>query len=150
MQQKRLSIPRTVSRVLKYIPELQKEVETLRSKKEKLLSYSSTPNTRNEHPSIRKQSDEDKINKRQSFVVSSVSILGDKEVVIQLISSEDHMANNKKINNLLSKVLEYLEQEENELVLISATTFKSSGEGVLLITLHLEVHILFRLSKLFQ
>ncbi|XP_076958431.1 transcription factor ORG3-like [Bidens hawaiensis] len=140
-QKKRLSIPRTVSRVLKYIPELQKEVETLRSKKEKLLSYSSsTANTRNGHPSTRKQSAEDTIIKTQSFVVSSVSVLGDKEVVIQLISSEDHMTNNKKINNLLSKVLEYLEQEENELVLINATTFKSSGEGMLLITLHLETH----------
>ncbi|KAJ0475821.1 putative transcription factor bHLH family [Helianthus annuus] len=137
-QKKKLSIPRTVSRVLQYIPELQKEVEILRSKKEKLLSYSlSTGNTRKEH-SIRAQSAEDTTTKTKSSVASSVSILGDQEAVIQLISSADHMSKNKR-NNLFSKVLDYLEQEEDELVLINATTFKSYGEGMLLSTLHLRV-----------
>ncbi|KAI7757173.1 hypothetical protein M8C21_017100 [Ambrosia artemisiifolia] len=129
-QKKKLSIPKTVSRVLKYIPELQEEVETLRSKKEKLLSY-----TRKEHSGIRTQSAED----AKSTVISYVSSLGDKEAVIQLISSVDHTSTNTKIN-LLSKVLEYLEQEEDELVLINATTLKSSGEGnMVLSTLHLKV-----------
>ncbi|KAJ0479829.1 hypothetical protein HanRHA438_Chr13g0584651 [Helianthus annuus] len=131
MQQKKLSIPNTISRALKYIPELQEEVETLRCKKDKLLSY-----RRKEHSDIRTQSAEDP--KSKSSVVSSVSSLGDKEVVIQLISSVDQMSKNKKIN-LLSKVLDCLEQEEDELVLINATTFKSSSEGILLSTLHLQV-----------
>ncbi|KAI3830223.1 hypothetical protein L1987_04357 [Smallanthus sonchifolius] len=127
-QKKKVSIPGTVSRALKYIPELQKEVEILKRKKEKLSSYStSTANTRREHLGIKKQS-----------AKVSVNILGDKEVVIQLISSTDHMSKNKEINHL-SKVLEYLEQEEDGLVLINATAFKCLGEGMLLSTLHLQV-----------
>ncbi|KAJ0715346.1 hypothetical protein HanPI659440_Chr13g0500041 [Helianthus annuus] len=131
MQQKKLSIPKTVSRALKYIPELQEEVETLRCKKDKLLSY-----RRKELSDIRTQSAE--APKSKSSVISSVSGLGDKEAVIQLISSVDQMSKNKKIN-LLSKVLDCLEKEEDELVLINATTFKSSSEGILLSTLHLQV-----------
>ncbi|KAD3336263.1 hypothetical protein R6Q59_028511 [Mikania micrantha] len=136
-EKKKLSIPRTVSRVLKYIPELQNEVHMLRRKKEKLSSCStSTTNTRQAHFDIKKQSEEDTIVKTKSSVISSVSILGDKEAIIQLISSSDQMNMNKE-TNLLSKVLEYLEQEENELVLINATTFKCSGQRMLLNTLHL-------------
>ncbi|MFS8001862.1 putative transcription factor bHLH family [Helianthus anomalus] len=130
-QKKKLSIPKTVSRALKYIPELQEEVETLRCKKDKLLSY-----RRKEHSDIGTQSAEDP--KSKSSVVSFVSSLGDKEAVIQLISSADQMGKNKKIN-LLSMVLDCLEQEEDELVLINAITFKSSSEGILLSTLHLQV-----------
>ncbi|XP_076893688.1 transcription factor ORG3-like [Bidens hawaiensis] len=129
-QKKKISIPGTVSRALKYIPELQKEVETLKRKKEKLSSYStSTANTRQEHLGIKKRS-----------AKVSVNILGDKEVVVQLISSTDPMNKNKKIH-LLSKVLEYLEQDEDGLVLKTATSFKGLGEGILLSTLHLQVQM---------
>lgn len=131
LQQKKVSIPGTVSRALKYIPELQKEVEILNRKKEKLSSYSTSPaNTRQQHLGIKKQG-----------AKVSVNMLGDKEVVIQLISSTDHTTKNKEIN-LLSKVLEYLEEEEYGLVLMNATTYKCIGnEGMLLSTLHLQVHI---------
>lgn len=139
MKQKKVSIPGTVARALKYIPELQKEVENLRRKKEKLSSYSpSTSNMR--QLGIKKRSAAHANIRTKSSVVSSVSSLGDKEAVIQLISSTDHMSKNKEIG-YLSKVLKYLEQEEVELVLINASTFKCSGDGRLLSTLHLQVHI---------
>ncbi|KAM0046855.1 putative transcription factor bHLH family [Helianthus debilis subsp. tardiflorus] len=137
-EKKKISIPRTVSYVVKYIPELQKEVETLRCKKENLLPYSSSStNTRKELSGIRKLSADDTIIKTASSVVCSVSNLGAKEVVIQLIYSKDRMKKNQELN-LLSKVLEYLEYEEDELVLVNVTTFKTSGEGMLLSTLHLQ------------
>ena len=41
--QKKLSIPTTVCRALKYIPELQKQVENLEKKKEKLASANCKP-----------------------------------------------------------------------------------------------------------
>ncbi|KAD3336261.1 hypothetical protein R6Q59_028512 [Mikania micrantha] len=140
-EKKKLSIPRTISCVLKYIPELQKEVETLKRKKEKLSSYStSTTNTRQAYFDIKKHSAEDTTITTKSSVTTSVNILGDKEVIIQVISSTDQTNTNKK-TNLLSMVLEYLEQEENELVLINATMFKCSGKGMLLSTLHYQVHV---------
>lgn len=136
---KKVSIPGTVSRALKYIPELQKEVETLLLKKEKLRSCSSsTATTMQELLGIKKQSAKNATIKTKSLVVSSVSVLGEKEAVIQLISSTDHISKNKQVG-LFSKVLEYLEQEEDGLVLLNATSFKCSGEGTLLNTLHLQV-----------
>ncbi|XP_076939560.1 transcription factor ORG3-like [Bidens hawaiensis] len=129
-QKKKIGIPGTVSRALKYIPELQKEVEILKRKKEDLSSYStSTANTRQERLDVKKQS-----------AKVSMNILGDKEVVIQLISSTDRKSKNNKIH-LLSKVLEYLEQEEDALVLENATSFKCLREGMLLSTLHLKVQM---------
>ncbi|KAI3788337.1 hypothetical protein L2E82_01098 [Cichorium intybus] len=134
---KKVSIPGTVSRALKYIPELQKEVEVLIRKKEKLSSYSSSKaNLRQEvtkHRSCR-----DSTVERKASIVSSVRVLETKEAVIQLISSTDHMIK-KKETGLLSKVLECLEHEEDGFILLNATTFRSSGEAMSLSTLHLQV-----------
>ncbi|KAJ0807973.1 hypothetical protein HanLR1_Chr00c0890g0779791 [Helianthus annuus] len=126
-----MSIPGTVSRALKYIPELQKEVDILKRKKEKLSSHPSA-STRKEHLGIKEQSTK-----------VSVNILGDKEVVIQLISPTDHMTKNK---NYLSNVLEHLEQEDG-FVFENATDFKRLGEGMKLSTLHLQVHIQYSVSQ---
>ncbi|XP_024975588.1 transcription factor ORG2-like [Cynara cardunculus var. scolymus] len=134
---KKVSIPGTVSRALKYIPELQKEVETLKSKKKRLSSSSSTDKTSKDYHVIKSSKD--------AMVVSSVNALSDKEAVIQLISSADHMSKNKEIG-FLSKVLEYLEQEEDGIVLLNATTFKCSGEGMLLNTLHVQVQGDYRIE----
>ncbi|PWA41219.1 Achaete-scute transcription factor-related protein [Artemisia annua] len=133
---KKVSIPETVSSAVKYIPELQKEVERLKHKKEK-VQWSSSPtiNAKQEHLAIKKKSCKTKTN---SFLVSSVNVLGDKEVVIQLISSTDHTSTNKEIG-FLSKVLENLEHDEDGFVLLNATTMKCSGEGMVLNTLHLQV-----------
>nr|GEU55957.1 achaete-scute transcription factor-related protein [Tanacetum cinerariifolium] len=138
-QKKKVSIPGTVSRALKYIPELRKEVETLMRKKEKFLSYStSTTSTRQKNLRIERQSTKDAIINTNSSVVSSVSVLSDKEVVIQLIYSTEHMSKNNEIG-FLSRVLEYLESEENVFVLLNSTTFKCPGEETFLNTLHLQV-----------
>ncbi|GJW62332.1 transcription factor ORG2-like protein [Tanacetum coccineum] len=86
----------------------QNEVETLLRKKENLSSYStSTISTRQKNLGTERQSTKDAIININSSVVSSVSVLSDKEVVIQLIYFTDHMSNNKEIASL-SKVLEYL------------------------------------------
>ncbi|KAJ9543966.1 hypothetical protein OSB04_023673 [Centaurea solstitialis] len=130
-QKKKISIPGTVSRALKYIPELQKEVESLIRKKEQLSSSSSPTNIRN------RIANDATIIQTSSTVVSSVSFIDEKEAVIQLISATDRMKNNEI--GLLSKTLEYLEQEEDGLVLISATTFTCLGEDRFLDTLHLQV-----------
>lgn len=130
LPQKKVSIPGTVSRALKYIPELQKEVEKLKHKKKKLSSYSSS----------KVHLSQEVVKMQKSSLVSSVSVLGATEAVIQLISSNDHMSKRKEIV-FLSKVLEYLEQEEDGLVLLNATNFKCSGEEMALCTLHIQVHI---------
>ncbi|XP_035843437.1 transcription factor ORG2 [Helianthus annuus] len=130
---KKVSIPGIVSRALKYIPELQQEVERLKNKKEKLLLRSSSTNIRNFTKETMIQN--------TSSVVSSVSVLGEKDVVIQLIYSFDDTNKNKiKDIALLSKALEYLEEEEDNLVLLSVTTFKCLEEKRLLNTLHFQVH----------
>ncbi|MFS7904157.1 hypothetical protein Hanom_Chr01g00032701 [Helianthus anomalus] len=69
-RKKKVSIPGTISRGLKYIPKLQKEVDTLKRKKEKLSSHPTT-SIRKEHLGVKEQS-----------AKVSVNILGDKEVVI--------------------------------------------------------------------
>ncbi|GJY69618.1 transcription factor ORG2-like protein [Tanacetum coccineum] len=137
LQKKKVSIPGIVSRAVKYIPELQKEVEALKLKKENILPCSS-PNSRQEGQAIKKQRCGGAITRRNSWLVSSVNVLGDKEVVIQLTSLTDRMSMNKE-NGFLSKVLENLENGEYGFVLLNATTMKCSGEGIVLNTLHLQV-----------
>ncbi|XP_076958201.1 transcription factor ORG2-like isoform X2 [Bidens hawaiensis] len=127
---KKVSIPGIVSHSLKYIPELQQEVERLKSKKEKLVSCSSSRNIGN------LSAKETMIRRISSSVGSSVSVLGEKVVVIQLIFSFDDM--NKNIG-LLSKTLECLE-EEHSLVLLNAATFKCLGKERLLNAFHFQVH----------
>ncbi|PWA69329.1 Achaete-scute transcription factor-related protein [Artemisia annua] len=140
-KKKQVSIPGIVSRAVKYLPELQKEVEALKLKKENILPFSSPIiNSRQEGLAIKNQSGEGAITKRNSWLVSSVNVLGDKEVVIQLTTLTDRMSTNKE-NCFLSKVLENLENGEYGFVLLNATTMKCSGEGMVLSTLHLQVHI---------
>ncbi|GKA65192.1 achaete-scute transcription factor-related protein, partial [Tanacetum coccineum] len=104
--------------------------------KEKLSSYTtSTTSTRQKNLGIKGQSSKDVISNTNSSVISSVSILGEKEVVIQLIFSMDRINKNKEIGSL-SGILTYLESEEDGFVLLNLTTF--TGEHMLLNTLHLQ------------
>ncbi|KAK1428901.1 hypothetical protein QVD17_17741 [Tagetes erecta] len=138
-QKRKVSIPQTISRALKYIPELQKEIEGLIHKKEKLSSYnsSSSGNTRQDHLVIKKQSAKDATFKRnKSPVVCSVRVLGEKEAVIQLVFSEI-IRQNKDVG-FLSKVLEYLERDEDGVVLLNSTTIMGLGDVMLLNTLHVQ------------
>ncbi|KAK9289460.1 hypothetical protein L1049_007615 [Liquidambar formosana] len=129
-QMKKLSIPATVSRVLKYIPEQQQQVERLIKKKEELLSR------------ISKQGDLVPIEKQRkgkiesSLSTVSTSQLGDREVVIQISTFEVH-------KSPLSEVL--LNLEEDGIHLINAASFESYG-GRVFYNLHLQVEGTHRLE----
>ncbi|KAL5059238.1 hypothetical protein RYX36_030842 [Vicia faba] len=124
-QMKKMSIPVTISRVLKYIPELQKEVEGLTKKKEELLSRISRQDY-----AVNKESQRKIIpnNYNSSFVVST-SRLNDNELVIHISSHEAY-----KIQ--LSEILMCL--ENNGLLLLNSSSSKTFG-GRLFYNLHFQV-----------
>ncbi|XP_019259577.1 PREDICTED: transcription factor ORG2-like isoform X2 [Nicotiana attenuata] len=76
---KKLSIPSTISRVLKYIPELQNEVERLIEKKEELTAR--TISNKENSADFNKQK---RRGNESSSLVISASEIGDKEVVIHI------------------------------------------------------------------
>ncbi|KAJ9695396.1 hypothetical protein PVL29_010726 [Vitis rotundifolia] len=122
-QAKKLSIPSTVSRVLKYIPELQQQVERLIQKKEELLSK------------ISRQGDIIHLEKQRkgtlasSLSAVSASRLSDREIVVQISTFKVH-------ESPLSEVL--LNLEEDGLLVINASSFESFG-GRVFYNLHLQV-----------
>ncbi|GKC59847.1 hypothetical protein Tco_1087445 [Tanacetum coccineum] len=89
-----------------------------------------------EHLAIKKRSCKDATTNRDSWLVASMNVLNDKEVVIQLISLTDHICTNKN-NGFLSKILDNLEGDEYGFVLLNATTIKCSEEGMVLNNIHL-------------
>ncbi|KAG9459637.1 hypothetical protein H6P81_004145 [Aristolochia fimbriata] len=112
-QSKKLSIPSTVSRVLKYIPELQKQVELLAQRKDEILSRISKQG-RDKNHAIGS-------GKRRPTVVSSfpmivASQVDDREVVVQMC-----MIDPKR--NPLSKVMLNLEEEGLRVLNASASAF---------------------------
>ena len=117
--QKKLSIPQTVSRSLKYILELQEEVKMLIQKKEELLVRVSGQRA------IEQQA------KVVAHYVSTVSAtrLGDHVLMVQISSSIIH---NFSISNVLSGL------EEDGFVLEDVSLSRSQGERVFY-TLHLQV-----------
>ncbi|ESQ44380.1 hypothetical protein EUTSA_v10006491mg [Eutrema salsugineum] len=123
---KKLSIPATVSRSLKYIPELQEEVKKLIEKKEELLIQ------------VTGQRDIDHYDKPQpkaaASYLSTVSAtrLGENEVMVQISSSKVH---NFSISNVLRGL------EEDGFVLVDVSSSRSHGER-LFYTLHLQVEIM--------
>ncbi|PON38640.1 Basic helix-loop-helix transcription factor [Parasponia andersonii] len=126
---KKLSIPATVSRVLKYIPELQQQVEGLVRKREELLSKLNSTKQ-----GINNQIHHQEINQIKSTAqtpLSSVSAsqLNDNEVVIQVSTYKVH-------KNQLSVMLHNL--EEDGLSLLNASSFESFG-GRVFHNLHLQV-----------
>jgi hypothetical protein len=125
MLQKKMSIPVTISRVLKYIPELQKQVEGLIKKKEEFLSRIS----RQEY-AVNKESSERKIPIYNSSFVVSTSRLNDSELAIHISSYEAN-----KIP--LSEILMCL--EDNGLFLLNSSSSKTFG-GRLFYNLHFQVH----------
>ncbi|XP_011040760.1 PREDICTED: transcription factor ORG2-like isoform X2 [Populus euphratica] len=118
--QMKLSVPATVSRALKYLPELQQQVERLVQRKEELLS---------KQGGIIHQE-----NQRNGTVYSSLSSvsasqLSDKEVVVHISTYKNH-------KSPLSEIL--LTLEEDRLVLKNSSSFESSGDRVFY-NLHLQV-----------
>ncbi|KAF6150163.1 hypothetical protein GIB67_023118 [Kingdonia uniflora] len=113
---KKLNIPTTISRVVKYIPELQNHVERLEHKKEEMLS------------NISKQGQIPHLSKKENGAVERLllpsiltSRVDDREVVIQICA---YKAN----RNLFSKVLLSLEKEDFEI--LNASALASCGDRV--------------------
>ncbi|CAH8392144.1 unnamed protein product [Eruca vesicaria subsp. sativa] len=122
-QLKKLSIPQTVLRTVKYIPDLQEQVKKLTQMKEDLLVRASS------------QRDMERYFKQQPQAVSSyVSTVfatkhGDNEVMVQISSSKIHKFS---IYNVLSGL------EEDGFVVVDVSSSSSRGER-LFYTLHLQV-----------
>ncbi|XP_059298133.1 transcription factor bHLH100-like [Lycium ferocissimum] len=114
---KKLSIPATIARVLKYIPELKKEVERLTQKKED-LTLRCIPNKQTIRGGI-----------QSSLSVISANKVGDREVMIQISILK---------NNKGSFAEAISELEEEGLVLLNASTFETLEDRVFY-NLHFQV-----------
>nr|WKE35225.1 basic helix-loop-helix family protein [Rosa persica] len=127
---KKLSIPATVSRVLKYIPELQQQVEGLIQKRDELLSKIS----QQENVVLLQEEKQVKSTARRSrSSLSAVSTtrLSDGEVTIQISTINSS-------HNFISRILQSL--EEDGLELLNASSFESSG-GRIFYNLHLQWNV---------
>ncbi|XP_050366164.1 transcription factor ORG2-like [Argentina anserina] len=131
---KRLSIPATVSRVLKYIPELQQQVEELNQKRDELLSKISKQG--NVILQEEKQLQSAARRSRSSLSAVSANRLSDGEIAIQISTV-------KSTNNFISRILQSL--EEDGLEILNASSFESSG-GRIFYNLHLQVDTFYRLE----
>uniref|UniRef100_A0A0D2ZRR2 Strictosidine synthase conserved region domain-containing protein n=1 Tax=Brassica oleracea var. oleracea TaxID=109376 RepID=A0A0D2ZRR2_BRAOL len=122
-QTKKLSIPQTVSRSLKYIPELQEQVKKLIQKKEELLVRVSGQRAIEHY--VEPQP------KAVARYVSTISAtkLGDNEVMVQISSSKNH---NFSISNVLSGL------EEDGFVLVDVSSSRYHGKW-LFYSLHLQM-----------
>ncbi|XP_034225828.1 transcription factor ORG2-like isoform X2 [Prunus dulcis] len=134
--QMKLSIPNTISRVVKYIPELQKQVEGLIRKREELLVRISKQEDQELHEEKQMKSTAGKSTAGSSLSAVSTYRLNDREVAIQISTLKTH-------NNLLSEIL--LNLEEEGLQILNASSFESSGERVFY-NLHLQVERSYRLE----
>ncbi|XP_009625856.1 transcription factor ORG2 [Nicotiana tabacum] len=122
---KKLSIPSTISRVLKYIPELQIEVERLIEKKEELTSrtISNKENSADFNKQKRRGGNE------ISSLVISASEVGDKEVVIQISTLK---INKCSFGEAVSEL------EDEGLSLLNSSCFETFEDRVFY-TLHFQV-----------
>ncbi|XP_077242419.1 basic helix-loop-helix protein 100 [Tasmannia lanceolata] len=114
-QTKKLSIPVTISRVLKYIPELRKQVERLAERKEEILSQISRQSDITQPSNCRRGA-----SLSSSFPTVSASRVNDKEVVIHIC--------NLNVRSPISKVL--LNLEEEGLQVMNASAFTTIGDRV--------------------
>ncbi|PON88894.1 Basic helix-loop-helix transcription factor [Trema orientale] len=126
---KKLSIPATVSRVLKYIPELQQQVEGLVRKREELLSKLNSTKQGINNQIHHQEINQIQTTARTSLSSVSASQLNDNEVAIQVSTYKVH-------KNQLSEMLHNL--EEDGLSLLNASSFESFG-GRVFHNLHLQV-----------
>ncbi|GMN22576.1 hypothetical protein TIFTF001_049002 [Ficus carica] len=126
-------IPATVSRILKYIPELQQLVEELVRKRDEILL---TANSRQQgnlqvHQEINKQT---KTASRASLSSVSASQLNNKEVVVQISTL-------KLDKNPLSEMLHNLEKDG--LSVLNASSFESFG-GRIFHNLHIQLAKIYK------
>ncbi|CAJ1913958.1 unnamed protein product [Sphenostylis stenocarpa] len=132
-QTKKMSIPATVSKVLKYIPELQQQVQALTRRKEELLGRISQ---QLQGDAVNKESQRNISHHNSSFVVST-SRLNDCEAVVHISSHETHKAP-------LSEILHCL--ENNGLFLLDASSSETFG-GRVFYNLHFQVEKTQRLES---
>ena len=117
--QKKLSIPTTVSRVLKYIPELQKQVDNLERRKKELTNANCKPGVLNTSQIV--------------TPIVSATCLNDTEIMVQ-VSLQSNVA---ATSLPLSKCIKVLENEG--LHLISSSTY-STFDNRTFYSLHVQVH----------
>lgn len=133
LPQKKLSIPNTVSKVLDYVPDLQRQVERLARRKEEIVARISRERE--------KDGDSPRIGGGSAAGVTplvSVADLGGGEMAIQICAS----SRGKK--GLVSTVLEHLEAEG--LAIVSAS-FLAVNTSRGLLSLHCQVSISISISE---
>ncbi|XP_047319495.1 transcription factor ORG2-like [Impatiens glandulifera] len=111
---KKLSIPATVSRVVKYIPELQKEVEKLIIEKEEITSRI----CKEKKPSMKK-----KMSCNYSNVNITVREMGEREITIQILAPADD-DDDESEKRRFAQVLQTLEEDVG-LILLGVSCFTS-------------------------
>ncbi|XXG41356.1 hypothetical protein AAC387_Pa01g1833 [Persea americana] len=117
--QKKLSIPATVSFVLKYIPELKKQVERLTQRKEEILSQISSQSDLTHL--IKGRKDANGPLGSSSFPSISTTQVDEREVVVQICASD--------IQSIaLSEIVSKLEEEGLEIQ--NASSFTAVGAKV--------------------
>ncbi|KAJ8423190.1 hypothetical protein Cgig2_023381 [Carnegiea gigantea] len=129
---KKLSIPATVAKILKHIPELQKEIEDLTHQKQELLSKTSAFQE-DDQGEEEKPCKKSKIRKEiNSSLTCSISIeeVGEREVVI-------HISTSQRITSLPELPLRL---EKAGFLVIQVSSFQSVG-GRAFYNLHLTVSI---------
>ncbi|CAN6444149.1 unnamed protein product [Victoria cruziana] len=125
-QTKKMSVPATVSRALKYIPELQKQVESLIQRRKDILERISKQENRRSG---------ERSNTCLSLPVVpliTATLIHDNELLVQVSTARKHGYH-------LSELVRNLEEEG--LQLLNASTF-GSGEGRVFYSLHLKVRVL--------
>ncbi|XP_022753683.1 transcription factor ORG2-like [Durio zibethinus] len=132
-QMKKLSFPATVSRAMKYIPELQEQVERLAQKKEELLLRISQQGGLKRKSRIGRC-----LNATASISINRLRTDSD-EVAIQI--SMEKVVHNK---TQLAEMLHYLEQQG--FLLLNATSFESF-EGMVFYNIHLQLETTYELES---
>ncbi|KAL9155023.1 hypothetical protein ABFS82_10G155000 [Erythranthe guttata] len=123
---RKLSIPATVSRVVKYIPEIQKEVERLIHKKE-MLTSKITSSSASSSIGLKKQNRSNNIN---SSAVTATQI-GEREIVFQMSTKCDYQKRALQISEAVTTF------EEQGFLLTNATSFQSF-DGRIFFNLHIQ------------
>ncbi|KAK4377984.1 hypothetical protein RND71_004280 [Anisodus tanguticus] len=124
---KKLSIPSTIAKILKYIPELQSEVERLIQKKEEFTSRTIF-NKENSADFNKQKGRRCGIDESSALVISATQI-GDKEIVIQISTLK---INKGSIGEAISEL------EDEGFVILNASSFETFEDRVFY-TLHFQV-----------
>ncbi|XP_050227017.1 transcription factor ORG2-like [Mercurialis annua] len=128
---KKLSIPATISMVLKHIPELQQQLQTLVRRKEEVLLQLSKQDPQIINPQLNKR----KSTSQNTLSLVSANQLSDREIVLQISTHNN--------TTRLSEILLLLEDEG--LALINSSSFQSS-DGRVFYNLHFQVEGSYRME----